>query len=141
MESVPVLCIKKWRTQKFKILKSSFNTFHSVGWFFLIHYFTYFLSIIFPIYILWIKIDELWQCLVLCLIQSQKRVKKHNCTWSLMQNQPRNIGNCHATYTKMKLCIQLYIDIWKIIQYLEANPYLLKIKNTNSLIFISIFIK
>ena len=31
---------------------------------------------------------------------------------------------------------QLYIDIWKIIPYLPANPYQLKTKNINSLIFL-----
>ena len=37
--------------------------------------------------------------------------------------------------------IQLYIDIWKINLYLEANPYRLKTKNINSLIFVSTIIK
>ena len=26
-------------------------------------------------------------------------------------------------YQKIQFCIQLYIDIWKIIPYLQANPY------------------
>ena len=37
--------------------------------------------------------------------------------------------------------IQLYIDIWKINLYLQANPYRLKTKNINSLIFVSTIIK
>ena len=41
----------------------------------------------------------------------------------------------------MQLCIELYIDIWKIIPYLQVNPYWLKSKNINNLIFISTFIK
>ena len=42
---------------------------------------------------------------------------------------------------KCKFCVQLYIDIWKIILYLQANPYWLKTKNINSLIFISSIMK
>ena len=38
---------------------------------------------------------------------------------------------------KMQFCIQLYSEIWGIILYLQANPYRLKTKNINSLIFIS----
>ena len=34
----------------------------------------------------------------------------------------------------MQFCIQLNIDIWEIILYLQANPYRLKTKNINSLI-------
>ena len=41
----------------------------------------------------------------------------------------------------MQFCIQWYIDIWGIILYLQANPYRLKTKNINSLIFISTIIK
>ena len=29
----------------------------------------------------------------------------------------------YQKYQKMQLCIELYIDIWKIILYLQANPY------------------
>ena len=39
-------------------------------------------------------------------------------------------------YQKMKFCIQLYIDVCEIILYLQANPYGLKTKNVQSLIFI-----
>ena len=39
------------------------------------------------------------------------------------------------------ICIQLYLAIWEIILYLQANPYRLKTKNINSLIFISTIIK
>ena len=35
----------------------------------------------------------------------------------------------------LQFCIQLFIDIWEIIQYLQANPYLLKTKNIDSIIF------
>ena len=38
----------------------------------------------------------------------------------------------------MQFYIQVYIDIWKIIPYLQANSYRFKIKNINSLIFINI---
>ena len=38
----------------------------------------------------------------------------------------------------MQFCIWLYIDIWKIIAYLQANPYRIETKNIISLIFISI---
>ena len=47
----------------------------------------------------------------------------------------------YQKYQKMQFCIQLYIDIWEIILYLQANPYRLKTKNINSLIFISTIIK
>ena len=47
----------------------------------------------------------------------------------------------YQNYRKIQFCIQLYIDIWEIILYLQANPYLLKNKNINSLIFISTIIK
>ena len=49
----------------------------------------------------------------------------------------------YQKYQKMQFFIQLYIDIWKIILYLQANPYRLKTKNTNCFIncFISTFIK
>ena len=40
-------------------------------------------------------------------------------------------------YQKTQFCIQLYIDIWEIILYLQANPYLLKTKNINCLICIT----
>ena len=36
---------------------------------------------------------------------------------------------------------QLYIDIWRIIPFLQANPYWLNAKNISSLIFISTVIK
>ena len=44
-------------------------------------------------------------------------------------------------YRKMQFRIQLYIGIWKIIQYLQANPYRIKTDNINSLVFISTIIK
>ena len=44
-------------------------------------------------------------------------------------------------YRKIQLCIQVYIDMWEIIIYLQAKPYRLKSKNINSLIFISTIIK
>ena len=47
----------------------------------------------------------------------------------------------HQKYQKMQFCIQLYIDIWEIILYVQANPYRLKTKNINSVIFISTIIK
>ena len=42
----------------------------------------------------------------------------------------------YARYQKMQFCIELYI-VWKIFPYIQANPYQLKNKNTNSLIIIS----
>ena len=42
---------------------------------------------------------------------------------------------------KMQFCIQSYIDICEIVPYLQANPYQLKTKNINSLIFIGAIIK
>ena len=47
----------------------------------------------------------------------------------------------YQKYQKMQFCIQLYIDIWEIILYLQANPYRLKTKNVNNLIFISTIIE
>ena len=47
----------------------------------------------------------------------------------------------YQKYQKMKFCIQLYIDIWEIFLYLQANPYQLRTKNINSLILISTIIK
>ena len=47
----------------------------------------------------------------------------------------------YQKYRKMQFCIQLNIDIWEIILYLQANPYRLKTKNINSLTFISTFIE
>ena len=46
-------------------------------------------------------------------------------------------------YQKIQFCIsiKLYTDIWEIILYLQANPYRLKTKNINSLIFISTIIE
>ena len=41
----------------------------------------------------------------------------------------------------MHFCIKLYIHIWEIISYLQANPYRLKTKNTNSLTFVITIIK
>ena len=41
----------------------------------------------------------------------------------------------------MQFCIQLYIDIWEINHYLQVNPYRLKTKKINSLIFISKILK
>ena len=47
----------------------------------------------------------------------------------------------YQKYRKMQFCIQLNIDIWEIILYLQTNSYRLKTKNINSLIFISTIIK
>ena len=44
-------------------------------------------------------------------------------------------------YQKMQFCIQLYLDIWEIILYLQANPHRPKTKNINILIFIGTFIE
>ena len=41
----------------------------------------------------------------------------------------------------MQFCIQLYIDIWKIISYLQAILRWLKTKNINSLFLNDIIIK
>ena len=43
----------------------------------------------------------------------------------------------YQKYWKMQFCIQLNIDICETILYLQSNPYRLKTKNVNSLIFIS----
>ena len=47
----------------------------------------------------------------------------------------------YQKYQKIQFYIQSYIDIWEIILYLQANPYQLKTKNINILIFINILIK
>ena len=47
----------------------------------------------------------------------------------------------YQKYKTMQFCIQLYIDICKIISYLQANPHPLKTENINSLIFTSTIIK
>ena len=39
-----------------------------------------------------------------------------------------------------QFCVESYTDISEIILYLQANPYRLKTKNINSLIFISTII-
>ena len=41
----------------------------------------------------------------------------------------------YQKYQYLQFCIQLFIDIWEIIQYLQANPYLFKTKNIDSIIF------
>ena len=41
----------------------------------------------------------------------------------------------YQKYQCLNFCIQLFIDIWEIIQYLQVNPYLLKTRNIDSLIF------
>ena len=48
--------------------------------------------------------------------------------------QPYLIANAYVRYQKMKFRMQFYIDIWKIIPYLQVNPYWLKTKNISSLI-------
>ena len=40
----------------------------------------------------------------------------------------------------MQFCIQLYIDIWEIILYLQAYLYRLKTKNINNLVCINTII-
>ena len=47
----------------------------------------------------------------------------------------------YQKYQETQFCIQLYIDILEITLFLQANPYGLKTKNINSLIFISTNIK
>ena len=47
----------------------------------------------------------------------------------------------YQKYQKMQFRIQLCIHIQLIIPYLQANPYQLKTKNINNLIFISAIIK
>ena len=42
---------------------------------------------------------------------------------------------------EIKFLIQLHIDIWEIVQYLQATPYRLKTKSINSFIFMSTIIK
>ena len=39
----------------------------------------------------------------------------------------------------MQFFIQLYIDIWRVIPYLRANPYCLKTKNINGLILLALW--
>ena len=41
----------------------------------------------------------------------------------------------------MQFCIQLHIDFREIVLYLQVNPYTLKTKYINSLIFVSTIIK
>ena len=53
----------------------------------------------------------------------------------------KNMEMQYQKYRKMQFCIQLNINIWEIILDLQANPYRLKTKNINSLIFISSIIK
>ena len=54
---------------------------------------------------------------------------------------PELIESCYARYLEMQFCIQLYIDIWRIISYLSINLYRIKTKLINSLIFRSTIIK
>ena len=51
-------------------------------------------------------------------------------------------SNCYAKkYWKIAFCIQLYIDLRKIIPQLQSNPYWFKTKNIDRLIFVSTIIK
>ena len=116
-------------TLKFKILKSCFNTLPPVD-----SFFPHLQVLSFPFHNLFVthfmnknKFSP-WYSLVLCLISGHKRANKHK---SLIQNwyenkQAKNI---------------IYVDIWKIIPYLQANQYRLKTNNIDSLIFISTIIK
>ena len=67
--------------------------------------------------------------------------RKHIETAYEMYFHLKNMKMQYQKYQKMQLCIELYIDIWKIILYLQANPYWLKSKNIKRLIFISTIIK
>ena len=116
-------------TLKFRILKSCFNTLPPVD-----SFFPHLQVLSFPFHNLFVthfmnknKFSP-WYSLVLCLISGHKRANKHK---SLIQNwyenkQAKNI---------------IYVDIWKIIPYLQANQYRLKTNNIDSLIFISTIIK
>ena len=42
---------------------------------------------------------------------------------------------------KMQFCVQLHVRLGEINLHLQANPYQLKTKNINSLVFISTIIK
>ena len=46
----------------------------------------------------------------------------------------------YQKYQKMQFSIQLYIDIWEIITYLQGNLYRLKTENIDNLIFVSTII-
>ena len=43
----------------------------------------------------------------------------------------------YQKYRKMQFYIQLNIDIWEILLYLQANPYRLKTKNINIVILLA----
>ena len=47
----------------------------------------------------------------------------------------------YQKYLKLQFCIQLNNYVWETIIYLQANPYRLKTKIINSLIFICTIIK
>ena len=47
----------------------------------------------------------------------------------------------YQKYQKIQFCIQLHIDIWKTILYIQTYQYRLKNKNIISLIFASTIIK
>ena len=40
----------------------------------------------------------------------------------------------YQKFQKMQFCIQLFIDIWEIILYLQVNPYRRKTENINGLL-------
>ena len=109
----------------------------------------------------------LGSALLYCLISSQERANKHKLYLIFNTKQPKIIfnlksklnqvfvfvlalrdyqllcqvsenGNSASNYNYIHPTIYIYIDILEIISYLQANPYRLKIKIINSLIFISI---
>ena len=53
----------------------------------------------------------------------------------------RNLKMHYQKYHEIQFCFQLYIDTWKIILYLQANPNRLKNKNINSLVYVNTTVK
>ena len=110
----------------------------------------------------------LGSALLYCLISSQERANKHKLYLIFNTKQPKIIFNLKSKLNQVFVFVlalrdyqllcqvfenanfasnyiyiyiywyYIYIDILEIISYLQANPYRLKIKIINSLIFISI---
>ena len=72
---------------------------------------------------------------------STHHVTNHLTCCNKLYSGLKNMKMQHQKYQEMQFWIQLYIDIWEIIPYLQANPYRIKTENINSLIFISTTIK
>ena len=75
------------------------------------------------------------------IMLSTRHVTNHLTCCNKLEFDLKNMKMQYQKYQKMQFWIQLNIDIWEIIPYLQANRYRLKTKNIKNLIFISTIIK